>query len=177
MKQDDIARIKDTIRKVHNGELPSWNKVHWKEVRNLLDVGVIEFKELKRQFKKSYGVKSNRKTGYRKLVPGVLRALLRKPNVHPPITLPNGIVVEWGKESDDYEYGLSNEGYLTVKYGVDKKEVKLVHRLVAEQYLDNKQKKTIVHHIDKNKRNNLAENLMWVTETEHAQYHKHLQWS
>lgn len=109
-----------------------------------------------------------------KKVPSPLKALLKQPQNHPDIKLPGHIIVKWGEESDEWEYALSKDGYLMVKYGEGKKNSALVHRLVAEQYLPNKQCKQIVHHKDCNKRNNMVENLMWVTPYEHAQFHEHL---
>lgn len=57
---------------------------------------------------------------------------------------------------------LLKSGYLTVelcKYGIRKK--KLVHRLVAESFLDNPNNLPQVNHKDENKSNNVIDNLEW----------------
>jgi DNA-binding CsgD family transcriptional regulator len=55
--------------------------------------------------------------------------------------------------------------YLSVFIGVDKKTRKsrLVHRLVAEAFIDNPEKKLIVNHINSNIFDNSIDNLEWVT--------------
>lgn len=45
-----------------------------------------------------------------------------------------------------------------------------VHRLVAMAFVENKNNKPYVHHIDHNKLNNSAENLMWVTQSENVRF-------
>ena len=50
-------------------------------------------------------------------------------------------------------------------------KLKLIHILVAETFISNPQNKTIVHHIDHNKKNNNVNNLMWVTNKEHSDLH------
>ena len=47
-----------------------------------------------------------------------------------------------------------------------------IHRLVAQAFIGNEDNKPIVHHKDRNTKNNKAENLMWVTSAEHLQIHK-----
>ena len=49
-----------------------------------------------------------------------------------------------------------------------KKNNKYVHRLVAEHYLDNPDKKPQVNHKNKNRSDNRKENLEWVTESENV---------
>ena len=46
----------------------------------------------------------------------------------------------------------------------------LVHRLIAMVFLPNPYNKPEVHHIDENKLNNAASNLMWVTKSENKAY-------
>lgn len=48
-----------------------------------------------------------------------------------------------------------------------KRDTVFVHRLVAEAFLPNLEDKNTVHHIDANRSNNKAVNLMWVTTQEH----------
>ena len=43
-------------------------------------------------------------------------------------------------------------------------------RLVATYFIDNPEKKEIVHHVDNNKKNNHVSNLMWATRIENAQF-------
>ncbi len=45
------------------------------------------------------------------------------------------------------------------------------HKYVAVFFCPNKKGKRIVHHIDLNKRNNYAANLLWVTDSEHWNLH------
>ena len=62
-------------------------------------------------------------------------------------------------------------GYLQVslsKNGVNK--FFLVHRIVAQTFLENNTKKIQVNHKDGNSKNNCVENLEWVTPTENIQH-------
>lgn len=59
--------------------------------------------------------------------------------------------------------------YPTVYLSFNNKQYNfMVHRLVAEAFCENPNNYTIVHHKDKNKQNNNADNLEWVTAQEHA---------
>lgn len=62
------------------------------------------------------------------------------------------------------------DGYLYVDLNGDKR----VHRLVAKAFIPNPYNKAEVHHIDLNRTNNAASNLMWVTTQEHRKLHAEL---
>lgn len=59
---------------------------------------------------------------------------------------------------------LNKDGYYVVKLSKNnKKKVYLIHRLVAKEFIENKNNYDIVNHKDENKINNKAENLEWCT--------------
>jgi len=65
---------------------------------------------------------------------------------------------------------------IVLKNGTVKERQFTVHRLVAEKFIvnDDPSIKTLVHHIDENKYNNMATNLMWVSREDHEECHPHL---
>ena len=61
----------------------------------------------------------------------------------------------------------NNRGYVTVGLCKERKtHRKLLHRLVAEAFVDKSEEKTQVNHIDGDISNNRASNLEWVTDNE-----------
>lgn len=61
--------------------------------------------------------------------------------------------------------------YLKVSLYSNKKYKKVnIHRLVAEMFIDNPNKKLTVNHKDRNKHNNNVENLEWATYAENTRY-------
>lgn len=60
----------------------------------------------------------------------------------------------------------SNGYYRVTLWKDDKQEHRLVHRLVAEAFVQNVDNKPVVDHIDFNRHNNKAENLRWCTQAE-----------
>lgn len=67
---------------------------------------------------------------------------------------------------------IGGDGYCYVDLRKDGEDIKCrVHRLVAKAFIDNPENKPIVHHKDKNRRNNRASNLQWLTQEEHTAVH------
>lgn len=66
----------------------------------------------------------------------------------------------------------NENGYMKVNlYDLDGKcKKKYVHRLVAEAFLPNPDKKPIVNHIDANVKNNNVDNLEWCTQSENIKH-------
>lgn len=71
----------------------------------------------------------------------------------------------------------NGQGYLAVglsKNGIRK--MHYVHRLVAEHFVPNPHGMPVVNHLDRNKQNNNAGNLEWVTQGDNVRYSaKHMQ--
>lgn len=101
---------------------------------------------------------------------------------------------EWEKVKKPYDkYSVSNKGrvrndetgyvfcnnskvsgYIRVRLSFNNKvRTTLVHRLVAESFLDKKSGCDFVDHIDRNRENNNVENLRWVNGKENAKNRKH----
>lgn len=70
---------------------------------------------------------------------------------------------------------MSKSGYLMVSLKIDntqKFQNRYIHRLVAQEWIDNPEEKREVNHKDGNKINNNISNLEWVTSSEN-QRHRH----
>jgi len=66
-----------------------------------------------------------------------------------------------------------NSGYLCQKLWLNNvSKAFLIHRLVAEYFIDNVNNKPNVDHIDENRLNNNASNLRWVTQMENVHSYK-----
>lgn len=84
-----------------------------------------------------------------------------------------GTRFEIGSEIKELSYEVIHNGYLRVTI---KQKKYLVHRLVAETYLDNFDSKTEVNHKDKNRKNNVVSNLEWVTPQENIEHSHAKNW-
>jgi hypothetical protein len=62
------------------------------------------------------------------------------------------------------------DGYEIIYTNTNPRKLR-IHILVAKLFVPNPLNKPIVHHIDGNKLNNKASNLMWVTSREHSKLH------
>lgn len=84
----------------------------------------------------------------------------------------DGMVLNTSKKDrkkQEWTYGnLHHTGYRRIMI---KGKLYLVHRLIAETFLENQENKPQVDHIDHDKSNNDVSNLRWVTHTEN-QYNK-----
>lgn len=69
----------------------------------------------------------------------------------------------------------NGHGYFSVQmYRDNKSNVRYVHRLVAQTFLDNPDNKPEVHHIDSDRSNNKLDNLQWVTSKENNSFPEHI---
>ena len=75
-------------------------------------------------------------------------------------------VTEW-ESNKILKPAIKNNGYMYCQLSRDNKtSPKMVHRLVAEAFIDNPHNKPTVNHIDGNRTNNNVSNLEWATYTE-----------
>jgi hypothetical protein len=75
-------------------------------------------------------------------------------------------ITEW-ESNKILKPGVKNNGYLFCQLSKDNKtSPKMIHRLVAEAFIDNPYSKPTVNHIDGNRANNNVSNLEWATYTE-----------
>ena len=82
----------------------------------------------------------------------------------------NGVIIN-EKNNTEKKFSLSNCGYLIVDlFSKGKRSTLLVHRIVAETFIENHERKRTVNHIDGNKLNNVLSNLEWAT---HSENHLH----
>lgn len=84
----------------------------------------------------------------------------------------DGFVLSLRRGGKPLRHGVKPGGYAFVGlYPIKGKPVyKMVHRLVAEAFIDNPEGKPEVNHKDGRKLNNSHENLEWVTRSENAQH-------
>lgn len=67
--------------------------------------------------------------------------------------------------------GLKNTGYKEVILSKNgKKKYYLIHRLVAQEFLENPNNLSTVNHKDENKQNNCVENLEWLSQKDNNNY-------
>ncbi|EOZ4222909.1 NUMOD4 motif-containing HNH endonuclease [Escherichia coli] len=84
----------------------------------------------------------------------------------------NGDIISCRK-SKKLSHGIKPGGYAFVGLypgGGKRPSYKMVHRIVADVFIDNPDGKPEVNHKDGNKLNNKVENLEWVTRTENAKH-------
>ena len=82
---------------------------------------------------------------------------------------PDGNV--WSHKRKNFMRQLDHKGYKRVGLRkADERKQYLVHRLVAESYIQNLENKPEVNHINCDKTDNRVENLEWVTRSENNQH-------
>lgn len=68
--------------------------------------------------------------------------------------------------------GIDQKGYLRIVLcNANKRSTQKVHRIVASSFIENKESKSQVNHIDGNKKNNKLENLEWNTNKENSNHY------
>lgn len=84
------------------------------------------------------------------------------------LALKNGEI--WSTNKNNLmKQGTNHDGYKIVSlFEKGKKSTFLVHRIIAEVFIENPLGLKIVHHIDGNRKNNDVSNLRWVTASENA---------
>lgn len=81
----------------------------------------------------------------------------------------------YGKKGNKLKYSRNHKGYCIINlYSENKRYGFQVHRLVAQQFIENPENKPTVNHIDGNKTNNSVSNLEWCTYSEQMQHSYHV---
>ena len=75
----------------------------------------------------------------------------------------------WSKRSSKFLRPSQCRGYKQVVLYGQKKKTKKIHRLVAENYLDNPDNLPEVDHINRDRGDNRIQNLRWVTEEQNRE--------
>lgn len=75
----------------------------------------------------------------------------------------------YSKRTEKFLKPSYKNGYLCISLFPENKTY-LIHRLVAQEFIENPENKTYVNHIDENKQNNNYQNLEWSTPKENSMY-------